>query len=513
VPQDGVIRVEDLLRSPALQLRPIAGEAGLARRVAWAHVSELEDPTPWLFGSEMIMTTGIAVPRAAERQRGYLERLDGAGVACLALSEGMMVPPLTRAFLAAADERGFPVVEVPIPVPFMAISQEVAAAIAGDMGRRLNAQLQVFGAVQWLAAGNLSAREIFARLERLSGYTLYACTLQRGPLLDGVPVPPPEAAHLIPSALSSPPTVPGGYVLPVSGPRGTVGYVLALESPDAAPAGVSVVQHIATVAALQLSMLAHEREMLRREGAETLAEMLQGGLDRPVVARRLAAKGFAAGAGLQLAVLRPRREAADSGGVADALADALADAGLPHLILRQQDELVVLLHGDERARAALAGALDATVGLSRPFPAGAPVAVARREAQWALDRAAEAGRDVVSYGDDRTERWLTSDSADLLALVEQVLGPVIGYDAAHAGDLVTSVRVWLEHDRQTERAAAALHIHPNTLLYRVRRFEQISGRSLGSTESLAEVWLALRATAAVPDVANRPSAGLGFQDS
>jgi DNA-binding PucR family transcriptional regulator len=35
------------------------------------------------------------------------------------------------------------------------------------------------------------------------------------------------------------------------------------------------------------------------------------------------------------------------------------------------------------------------------------------------------------------------------------------------------------------------------LLYRVRRFEQISGRSLASTESLAEVWLALRTTAAV----------------
>jgi PucR family transcriptional regulator, purine catabolism regulatory protein len=156
----------------------------------------------------------------------------------------------------------------------------------------------------------------------------------------------------------------------------------------------------------------------------------------------------------------------------------------------------VLVHDDATARSLLTGALDATVGLSRPFPADAPLAVARREALWALDRAAEAGRDVVSYGDGRTERWLTSDSADLRALVEQVLGAVIDYDAAHAGDLVTSVRVWLEHDRQTDRAASALCIHPNTLLYRVRRFEQISGRSLTSTESLAEIWLALRTTAA-----------------
>src|SRR5215468_9890767 len=108
MPQDGVIRVEDLLRSPALQLRLIAGESGTSRRVAWTHVSELENPTPWLVGAEMIMTTGIAVPDTAERQRAYLERLDDAGVACLALSEQLFVPPLTEPFLAAADQRGFP---------------------------------------------------------------------------------------------------------------------------------------------------------------------------------------------------------------------------------------------------------------------------------------------------------------------------------------------------------------------------------------------------------------------
>src|SRR5262249_62386932 len=108
-------------------------------------------------------------------------------------------------------------------------------------------------------------------------------------------VPPPELPEPIPPAVSSPPTVPGGSVLPVTGPKGTAGYILAMETPPAVPAGVSVVQHIATVASLQLSMLAHEREMLRREGAETLAEMLQGMLDKSVVARRLTANGFAPG--------------------------------------------------------------------------------------------------------------------------------------------------------------------------------------------------------------------------
>ena len=493
MPHDGVIRVEDLLRSPALQLRLVAGEPGVSRRVAWAHVSELEDPTPWLFGSEMIMTTGIAIPRSAARQRAYLERLDDAGVACLALSEQLFVPPLTRAFLDAAGERGFAVVEVPLAVPFMAISQEVAAAVQVDTGQRLNAQLQVFGAVRWLAAGDLSTQEIFARLERLSGYRLYACTTGRGPLLDGVPVPPPDQARLIPGTPTSPPTVPGGYVLPVSGPRGTAGYILAMETAGAAPAGVSVVQHIATVAALQLSMQAHEREMLRREGAETLAEMLRGVLDEAIVTRRLAVHGFRADAKLLLAIVRPKEQAAEG----DSVVDTLAQGGFPQLVLRQEEELYVLIPDDQAARDALT-ATGTVVGASLPFRTGASLGVARREAQWAISRAVESGRDMVSYGDDRTGRWLTSESADLRALVDDVLRAVADYDDAHGGDLLPTIRTWLEHDRQTDKAAEALHIHTNTLLYRVRRFEQITGRSLASTETLAETWLALRAAATLP---------------
>jgi PucR family transcriptional regulator, purine catabolism regulatory protein len=485
-------RVEDLLRSPALQLRLIAGAGGTARRVSWAHVSELEDPTPWLSGAEMIMTTGMAIPHGGEAQRAYLERLDDSGVACLALSEGLFVPPVIPALLATADSRGFPIVEVPIPVPFITIAQEVAAAVQMDNAQRLNAQLQVFGAVRWLAAG-LSTLEIFTRLERLSGYSLYACTLQRGPLLDGVPVPPEHYAELIPNTATSPPTVPGGYVLPVSGPRGTAGYILAMERADAMPAGVSAVQHIATVAALQLSMLGHEREMLRREGAEFLSEMLQRMVDPLVVRRRLAGSGFPDGCHLVLGLVRFREEPADY----EAVADALAEGDFPHLVLRQQDALCVLIPGTPAAQERLAALPGVVAGLSRPFTAGVSLVIARREAQWALSRAAAGGRVLASYDEDQIARWLTNDQTDLQVLVSDVLGEAISYDREHGGEIVPTLRTWLERGRRTPEAAQALHIHPNTLLYRIRRFEEISGRSLASTESLAEVWLALRATATV----------------
>ncbi|RSS34304.1 PucR family transcriptional regulator ligand-binding domain-containing protein, partial [Streptomyces sp. WAC05858] len=206
------VTVDDLLSYPALQLRLIAGGAGLHRSVSWAHVSELDDPTPWLLGSEMIMTTGIAMPRSAAGQRGYLERLDDAGVAALAVSAQLRMPPLRRAFFDAAEERGMPVLEIPLAVPFMAVAQEVAAAVQEDARHRLGAQLQVFGALRWLTSENLDTATLFSRLEKLSGYDIYLCTPQGRPLLPGVPAPD---TSVIPGSADAPPTIPGGFALPV----------------------------------------------------------------------------------------------------------------------------------------------------------------------------------------------------------------------------------------------------------------------------------------------------------
>ncbi|TXS74263.1 PucR family transcriptional regulator [Streptomyces sp. me109] len=470
------LTVEDLLSYPALQLSVKAGRGGLGRSVSWAHASELADPTPWLLGAEVIMTAGLAVPRTAAGQRAYLERLDDAGVSALALSAQLHMPPLHDAFFQAAEERGFPVLEVPLAVPFIAVSQEVAASVQEDARHRLGAQLQVFGSLRWLVAEDLDTPALLRRLEGLSGYDVYLCTPQGRPLLPGVPTPDPG---VLPASVDAPPTIPGGFVLPVPAPGGPAGFLVAHERRGAQPAGLAVVQHIATVAALRLAMVRNERETLRREGAETLAELLQEVLD-PEAARRRLARHAIEGDAVLLVVRRTTDEA---------LLRCLENR--PHLLLTRGEDRYVL--GAPELSEAVGGLPDVAAGMSRPFAPGAALRVAQREALWAVSKAAESGRSVVRYGDDSTGRWLPDDPAVLTALVEHVLGEVLRYDAAHDAQLLVSARTWMERDRRTETAAAALHIHPNTLSYRLRRFGTLAGRDLTSTGALAEVWLAIQA--------------------
>jgi PucR family transcriptional regulator, purine catabolism regulatory protein len=483
------LTIERLIQSPALQLRVIAGAEGASRRVAWAHVSELNDPSPWLSGAELIMTTGLGFPRAAAAQRAYLERLDDGGVSGLAVSAHLHMPPMSRTFLRAADERNFPVLEVPLSVPFILIAQEVAAAVQADSTQRLNAQLQVFGAIRWLASEALDEAQVFRRLERLSGFRLFLCTTLFQALFDGVPVPPPSLRALLPTSAEAPPAVPGGFALPIPVPGGPAGFLLAIERPGVHHAGLAVVQHIATVAALQLTMRGHKEETMRREGAETLAELLQGTLSPEAAARRLTRSGLEPGGQLQLLVIRAGAESVPDG----MIFRGLTHAAIAHLLLQLGESTYLLVQAGTSSTllARLFGQV--RIGASRPFASGHRLDVPRREALWAAARATVAGTTYVEYGDDSIGRWLIEDTSALRALVGSVLGAAQAYDRDHDIELVRTVQIWMERDRQNAAVAQALHLHANTLAYRLRRFEEVSGLDLRSTADLAELWLALRA--------------------
>ena len=97
------LTVEDLIRTRGLDLNVLAGRAGVSNAIRWVHVSELEDPTPWLKGGELLLTTGIGVGRTPARQRGYVRRLADAGLAGLGFGVGFSFRRVPKPLVDAAD--------------------------------------------------------------------------------------------------------------------------------------------------------------------------------------------------------------------------------------------------------------------------------------------------------------------------------------------------------------------------------------------------------------------------
>ncbi|HEX5948522.1 MAG TPA: PucR family transcriptional regulator ligand-binding domain-containing protein, partial [Actinomycetota bacterium] len=126
------VRIEDILKVSGLALKLAAGEAGASRPIRWVHVSELEDPTPWLRGGELLLTTGMGLGKTPARQRAYVERLAAAGLAGLGFGVGFSYAKVPKAVADAAERLDFPLFEVPYPLPFIAITEAVFTRIASE---------------------------------------------------------------------------------------------------------------------------------------------------------------------------------------------------------------------------------------------------------------------------------------------------------------------------------------------------------------------------------------------
>src|SRR5215213_2496352 len=80
-----MLTLRDLLSD--LDVRPAAGDGGMDAAVRWVHISELEDPTPWLSGGELLLTTGMQLTEPG-RQREYVRRLAAHKLSGLGLGTG-----------------------------------------------------------------------------------------------------------------------------------------------------------------------------------------------------------------------------------------------------------------------------------------------------------------------------------------------------------------------------------------------------------------------------------------
>ena len=90
------------------------------------------------------------------------------------------------------------------------------------------------------------------------------------------------------------------------------------------------------------------------------------------------------------------------------------------------------------------------------------------------------------------------DDDALRLFCDSILAPIEDGEGAYGGELMRSLEAFIECNGQWERAARQLYCHRHTLRYRIRRVEELTGRSLDSARDRIDFWLALRGRELVP---------------
>ncbi|MFE9809639.1 PucR family transcriptional regulator [Streptomyces sp. NPDC005227] len=542
-----------LVHHSALKLTVRAGEDRLDAPVRWAHASELADPVPYMEGGELLLITALKLdaddPDVMQR---YVKRLAGAGVVGLGFAVGVHYEEIPKALVEAAEKEGLPLLEVPRRTPFLAISKAVSAAIAADQYRAVTAGFAAQRELTKQALTDGPEGLLSALAGQVDGWAaLYDAS-------GAVVATAPEwagrrAARLTadverlrerPAPASS---VVGGEDRVELHSLGTGRRPRAALAVGTA-AALGTAERYAVHSAIALLTLTTERSRSlqaaeQRIGAAVLRMLLAGEpdharavagdlygslLDAPfrlIIAE--AASGSAARAHAdgharvgaatrsKTAVAVPDVNGDPLGGLAEVLESAAARSGESVLLVPEGERLVVLAVdggaavtacGDyavvlEAARAAQreqpAGDEDElVVGLSAP---AGPIAAraAYKQAEQALSVARRRGRFLVEHEELAAGSVLPLLADDAVrAFADGLLRALHEHDATGRGDLVASLRAWLSRHGQWDAAAADLGVHRHTLRYRMRRVEEILGRSLDDPDVRMELWLALKTTAA-----------------
>jgi purine catabolism regulator len=481
--------VRGLLDFTRLGLTVHGGREGMDAPVRWAHVSELEDPLPFLDGGELILTGGVPISGKSAQQVEYLRRLQAGGVAGLIVSQGPHAPRLTRRAIEEADRLRFPLLELPVETPYIDIVKLVAAANEQETHQRLMKHLQIFETLQAYQAAAVPLPDFVRMLSDVSGFDLYASSPAGRPILQGLPIPPDGLVVSAEAAANGSSAVPGGYSLPMIVNGREAARLVALRRGDDRSPGFAAAQHVTTVLGVALRDLYQRREATHREGAEVLSDLLNGGSGADVAAR-MVGHGFEPMKNLIVTAIRSTDEGFDNAEIHH----RLCDRHLPSLLIARGDLLAVVPETEEALSAIEGVDADIAVGVSSPFSPGANLTVPWRQARWSLERAIARQERLVLYAPtDAAGEWLPLDRSLLAGVVDDIVGPVVRYDEANGSELIKSLRVLFRHDRRMKSAALELGVHQHTLAYRMRTVERLTDRSLKELQGLVDLWLSMKA--------------------
>jgi len=154
------LTVESLIGELGLQL--VSGEAHAKAHVRFVHSTELADPTPWLKGGELLLSTGLQLT-GPKLQREFVERLADHEIAGLGFGTGFTHRRIPAALLAAARKREFPLFEVPYELPFIAITERAFAQLLDERYEMLQRNM-VGDVLAEALTGHLYPEELQVRL-------------------------------------------------------------------------------------------------------------------------------------------------------------------------------------------------------------------------------------------------------------------------------------------------------------------------------------------------------------
>ncbi len=466
------------------------------REIRSVHTTDLPHPARYVLPGELVLTNGLWHGQVPTDR--WVAELCQVGAAALGFGLGTPHRSVPADVVAACGLSMLPLLEVPEDLSFASITDWIVAAHVRDERTVLRRHLE-------------RARAIVRGLSEGRGAPFLLELLRDETGLDASVVSP--GGHVLASVGRSltaeqasqaatharerrlPSEVEPG--LTAFGAHGREGHLAPVLVVSARPAELDdetrvVINQVSDHLELEAGWRRSERQAVVGV-AQEFVDLLRGGV--------LSAKGYATRvAAIGLDPTRPITVLAFAHDLAEVGA-ALEAVGGPFALAPLGDAVIALAQpSSEDAVAEAASAIstmggDPTIGGGGSGVDATEVGRSLSEALIALQlaRGRAPGQRVVGHGALGSHALLLAllDPEVLAEFREQVLGPVERWDLEHGTDLMGTLRQFLLNGGHWRPTAARMHIHHNTLRYRLRRVEELTGRHLDEVADQLDMQIAL----------------------
>ena len=495
----------DVLRQPDFNLELVVGsQEHLKRPVAGAHAVEVPNPTRWLDTEWVLLTTGIRLRGDAAAQRELVEEAAWRGLTAIGFALEVIYRKPPPAMLEEAARRNFPVFTVPIEVPFRDIIGYVDRAHASSDFQVLKRTIAIQNVLTDALLEEAPEQALVRRLGGLieSSVLLYG---RDGRIVASTGEAPPLSiwrelrsaeARLVEFQVGR------WYVVAHPVVRGDeVSHWLAIAS-RRRRASEELARPVIRTAARLLAVVGLAREAVRADERALRAELVDHLLDADrageVSVERLQALGFETGRPCRVAIVDVAGTGRGAGvseleRVARLVEQAAERAGTCLAAVRRGRLTLVFQERDRDLEDWMVRVAADTarlhVGVGRAFALASRLSrpCGTRSSRSSSLRRSEAGRRTLRFEDFGLAEWLltSSDVRAVQAKAETALAPLLSQPA-----YLRTLEAYLDHDLDVGRAARALHLHPNSLRYRLSRVEAVLGRSLRDLPTVVDLFLA-----------------------
>ena len=510
--------LRDLVARHGLGLRLLHGdETALGRPLRWVYTTDLIDPGRYLSGGELVVS-GLVWRREPSDSDRFVAALARSGAAALAAGAAVFhgVPDDV---VEACRRHDVPLVEVPEEVSFATITELVITELTAARGARLahtvGRQRRLLSAV----AEGLGLDELATQVSQATGTVCRVISTTGREIVPGPqPLPADVVDRLVSTFLTAdqlPVTLRREHctVFPVGPASERLSSWLVVVEGDPArwdTDTADVVNELAAIAALDRARRGEGVRVARAIADEAVTMIAAGAANVPETSARLRHAGLDPAEPLVVVVAgfvgRPERAEI----ACAVLVDAAAHLGPPMVGVHGGTAVALLPdkdpgRGGDRAGSVLRRALERLVpGLAADRLAVGVSRSSRTESLTGALQEARHGYDVAALRAGALQIVTDTETASHVALLAavpddvrrafavRVLGPVLDHDARTGAGLRVTLEAFLDCSGSWTRTAERLHLHVNTVRYRIGRVEELTGRDLGVLPDRVDVFLALR---------------------